>query len=210
MDFDLTSEQKLIQDAAKRMVERDIQPILDAHDPDHPLPKDQMAKILGACADIGMIGGRVPREMGGAGLSMVDLGLMYEQIPANAFFGVLSQEVTAARVSADCTPDQKVRFLDEILAARKLACTATTEPGAGSDPRGIETRIVEADDGFRITGRKMWISNISICDLINVTGAMGHDSQGPGQYGSRDGGSCGVTVRGARNSNTGIAPRPPR
>ena len=150
MDFDLTHEQKLIQDSAQRMVAQKIQPVLDAHNPDRPLPKPQMAGILEACAEIGMIGGRVPQGMGGTEMSMVDLGLMYEQLPANAFFGVLSQEVTAARVSADCTPDQRERFLEEILSARKLACTATTEPGAGSDPRGVETRIVEAGDGFRV------------------------------------------------------------
>ena len=178
MDFYLSHEQKLIQDSARRMVEQKIQPVLDAHDPDHPLPKQQMAGILEACAEVGMIGGRVPQDMGGTEMSMVDLGLMYEQLPANAFFGVLSQEVTAARVSADCTPDQRTRFLEEILSARKLACTATTEPGAGSDPRGVETRIVDAGDGFRVTGRKMWISNISICDLVNVTGSMGHDDKG--------------------------------
>ena len=178
MDFDLTAEQQLIQDSARRMVGQDIQPVLDAHDPDTPLPKVAMRKILQACSEIGMIGGRVPTAMGGTELSMVDLGLMYEQLPANVFFGVLSQEVTAARISGDCTDAQRDGVLADILASRKLACTATTEPGAGSDPRGVETRVTQDGDDFRITGRKMWISNISIADVVNVTGAMGKDEQG--------------------------------
>lgn len=178
MDFDLTSEQRLIQDSAQRMVAQKIQPVLDAHDADRPLPKEAMRGILTACAEIGMIGGRVPEAMGGSGLAMLDLGLMYEQLPGNAFFGVLSQEVTAARISADCTPEQKSRFLDDILAARKIACTATTEPDAGSDPRAVATRIVAEADGFRLSGRKMWISNVSICDVVNVTGAAGRDAKG--------------------------------
>lgn len=178
MDFDLTTEQQLIQDSARRMVARDIQPVLDAHDPDAPLPKAAMRQVLEACAAIGMIGGRVPAAMGGTELSMLDLGLMYEQLPANVFFGVLSQEVTAARISDDCTDAQRDGVLADILAARKIACTATTEPGAGSDPRGVETRVAKDGDNFRITGRKMWISNISIADVVNVTGAMGRDDQG--------------------------------
>ena len=129
VDFDLTGEQRIIQDSTRRMVERDIQPILDAHDVDQPLPKSEMARILQACAAIGMIGGRVSAKKGGTELSMVDLGLMYEQMPANVFFGVLSQEVTAARIGADCTPEQEQRFLADVLSAHKIACTATTEPG---------------------------------------------------------------------------------
>ena len=178
LDFDLTTEQTLIQDAARRMVETKITPVIAAHDADTPLPKAVMHELIGACADIGMIGGRVPENLGGAGLRLLDLGLMYEQLPANLFFGVLAQEVTAARLSGDCTELQRERFLDDILSARRLACTGTTEPGAGSDPRGITTRAEPDGDVYRITGRKMWISNVSICDVMLLTCALGTDERG--------------------------------
>ena len=178
MDFDLTTEQKLIQDAARRMVETKITPVIESHDPDTPLPKSVMHELMGACAEIGMVGGRVPEELGGAGLSLLDLGLMYEQLPPSLFFGVLSQEVTAARLSADCSEYQRERFLSGILSAKYLACTGTTEPGAGSDPRGITTRAEADGDVYRITGRKMWISNVSICDVMILTCTLGADERG--------------------------------
>lgn len=150
-------------------------PVLAGHPGDAPLPKAAMLEILQACAELGMLGGRMPAALGGSEMKMLDLGLIYEQVPAGALFGVLSQEVTAARIAADYTEPQQSKFLEPLLAGRKIACTATTEPGAGSDPRGISCRITKDGDGYRVAGRKVWISNISIADVVNVTGAMGED-----------------------------------
>ncbi|HAA93556.1 MAG TPA: hypothetical protein DCE33_13995, partial [Rhodospirillaceae bacterium] len=180
MDFDLTDEQRLIQESAKRMVETRIQPMLDAHSVDDPLPKPAMLEILQACAELGMLGGRVASAIGGSEMQMLDLGLIYEQMPAGALFGVLSQEVTAARIAANCSQSQQTKFLEPILDARKIACTANTEPGAGSDSRALGCQVTEEVDGYRLQGRKMWISNISIADVINVTGVMGADDKGEG------------------------------
>ena len=55
MDFKLTTEQELIRESARRMVERDIQPVLDAHDPDRPLPRDAMLRIYAVLASAGLM-----------------------------------------------------------------------------------------------------------------------------------------------------------
>ena len=76
MDFNLTSEQRLIQDATRRMSEREIVPILKANDPTRPLPKEAMHCILKACASQGLTAPRIPEADGGAGVSALTLGVM--------------------------------------------------------------------------------------------------------------------------------------
>ena len=60
MDFQLDFEQRSIQEATQKMVSRDIQPVLDAHDADQPLPKAAMHSIFEKCAQIGLLGARIP------------------------------------------------------------------------------------------------------------------------------------------------------
>lgn len=178
MDFRLTSDERLLQESVQRMVARDIQPVLSAHAPDAPLPKEAMRGILQVCARQGLTSARVPEEAGGAGLSTLTYGLMIEQLPPVVTLAVLAQEVTATRIHFDSTPEQRARLLPDLIAVRKITCTGTTEPDVGSDPRGVKTRVAEDGDELVLNGRKMWISNAGICDIINVTAAMGRDEKG--------------------------------
>ncbi|MEK7861737.1 MAG: acyl-CoA dehydrogenase family protein, partial [Chloroflexota bacterium] len=140
MDFRLSSDERLLQESVRRMVARDIQPVLAAHSPDAPLPKEAMRGILQVCARQGLTGARVPEAAGGAGLSTLTYGLMIEQLPPVVTLAVLAQEVTATRIHFDSTPEQRARLLPDLIAARKITCTGTTEPDVGSDPRGVKTR----------------------------------------------------------------------
>ena len=107
MDFQLTSEQRMIQESVRRMVSRDIQPILDAHDADAPLPKEAMRRILQLCASQGLTSARVPEAAGGAGLPTLVYGLMMEQLPPVVTLAVLGQEVTVTRIHFESTDEQR-------------------------------------------------------------------------------------------------------
>ena len=172
MDLSLTSEQQLMVDAAKKMVDRHIQPILAANDRDRPLPKAEILKILAKAADLGLTAARIPEEGGGAGLRMLDYGLMAEQIPPSVALILQPHEATSARIHFGCTPEQRERFLPDLVAGRKIACTASTEPDVGSDPRAVKTTATEDGDHLVLKGRKQWISNATVCDVMNVTCRM--------------------------------------
>ena len=169
MDFSLTVEQSMMVTAARRMVETDIQPVLDAHDRGKGLPKSAILKMLEKAANLGMTAARIPEDGGGAGLSMLDYGLMTEQMPPTAGLIIQPHEATATRVHFGSTAEQRERYLDDLIAGRKIACTASTEPDFGSDPRGIKTRVRENADELILDGNKQWISNATVCDLMNVT-----------------------------------------
>lgn len=178
MDFSFTSEQQLIRESCKAMVERDVDPVLARHDPSKPLPKEAMLEIYKSLANMGLMAPRLPEEAGGAGLSMLDYGFMFEILPPVISISILAQECTAARIYAESTPEQKDMFLPGILDGTKICCTGTTEPNMGSNPREVQTRVEADGDELVINGAKLWITNAGIADIINTTCSEGKDERG--------------------------------
>jgi len=181
MDFQLTSEQRMVQDSARRMAERDLYPAVNAEDRDRPLPKEVMRKLLQICAAQGLTSARVPEKAGGAGMPTLTFGLMFEQLPPVVAFAIVGQEATATRIALESTDEQRERLLPDLIAAKKITCTGSTEPDAGSDPRGIKTQVREDGDSLVVNGSKMWITNASICDVINITATQGKNPDGSGR-----------------------------
>lgn len=169
MDFSLSEEQRMMVDAARRLVEKHIQPILDANDKDSALPKPAILEIMEKAAQLGLTSARIPEEGGGAGLRMLDYGLIGEQMPACVALILQPHEATTARVYFGCSEEQKERYLGDLMAGRRIACTGSTEPDVGSDPRGVKTTVTEEGDHLVLNGRKQWISNATVCDFMNVT-----------------------------------------
>ena len=178
MEFALTEEQTLIQESARRMVERDIQPILDANDPDISLPKADLLKIYATLNEQGLMAPRLSEADGGSGMPMVTYGLFYEALPPWVAISLMGHECTIARIHAEATPEQRERFLPALFEGKGICGTATTEPGAGSDPRGVSTRMRIEGDEVVINGRKMWITNGSVADVLAVTCVDDVDDKG--------------------------------
>src|SRR5262249_45639407 len=125
MHFELTSEQKLIQDSTHRMSEREIVPILKSNHPMKPLPKGATGQILKACASQGLTASRIPEADGGAGLS----GSCTNNCRRRSPLDVLAHEVTVARIHFDSTAEQKARFLPDLIAADRIACHGNDRAG---------------------------------------------------------------------------------
>jgi alkylation response protein AidB-like acyl-CoA dehydrogenase len=178
MDFKLSPEQELIQDSARAMVARDIQPVLDANDPDQPLPKTELLRIYKVLAGQNLTAPRLAGEHGGGGLKMLEYGLVYEAMPPAIAMSLLAHECTIARIFAESSDEQRAAFLPDLIAGRKICCTGTTEPDVGSNPREVKTRVEANGDELVINGTKMWITNAEVCDIINVTCADGTDERG--------------------------------
>lgn len=156
-------------DSVRRLVARDIDALLAKHDASQTLPKSVFLSIFAKLAKLGLTAARLPATAGGPGIETLDYGIMLEQIPVAVALPLIAHEVTAARLYTECNEAQCRRFLPDLIAGRKIACTGSTEPGTGSDPRGIQMRITGKGDVLTLTGRKMWITNASACDLMLVT-----------------------------------------
>ncbi len=169
MDFALSAEQELMRDSMRRLVAREIEPLIDAHAADTSLPKHAFLHALACLAELGLTAARLPETHGGSGLAMLDYGIMLEQVPPQVAVSLIGHEASGARLYADGNDEQRARLLPDFVAGRRLFCTGSTEPDTGSDPRGVRTRLTRSGDRLLLNGRKMWITNVSACDAILVT-----------------------------------------
>jgi len=169
MDLSLNEDQRMMVDAAQRLNEKFVQPLLNSHDRLKPLPKEAVLSVLQKAADLGLTSARIPESAGGAGLRLLDYGLMVEQLPPSIMMIVQPHEATTTRIHFGGTPEQRERFVPGLMAGRLVGCTGSTEPDVGSDPRGVKTTATPNGDHYVLNGRKQWISNANVCDVINVT-----------------------------------------
>ena len=166
-------------DAARRLNEKFVEPLLNSHDKRRGLPKDAVLSLLQKASELGLTSARIPEKDGGAGLKMLDYGMMVEQLPPSVMLIVQPHEATTTRINFGGTAEQRERFVPDLMAGRRIGATGSTEPDHGSDPRGIKTTATPGGDHVVLNGRKQWISNAPVCDVIHVTcrmpdGAGGH------------------------------------
>jgi alkylation response protein AidB-like acyl-CoA dehydrogenase len=141
------------------------------------LPKHVVLDLLRKLAPFGLGTGRVPVEDGGMGLSAVTNGALLEagihHGDGFASYAFLNENVSMV-LSRFGTPELKSRYLEPLVAGERIAAGAITEPSGGSDVSAVSTRAVRTANGFRITGRKVWISNGQHADFVTV---LARDSQ---------------------------------
>jgi len=169
MNFSYTHEQHVIRDTVKRLVAQKFVPLIASQDPDRVMSRGTFLSVLKAVAPMGLTAPRLPASEGGAGIGMLDYGIVFEQIPPQIGINLLAHEGSIARLYAECTAEQRGRLLPDLIAGMRIACTGSSEPDTGSDPRGIKTKLVEEGGVLKLYGRKMWITNASICDVMIVT-----------------------------------------
>lgn len=178
MDFDPTDDQRMMKEAARRLSGDSLAPILAREAADRPLSKAAMREIYGHLADFGITAMRLPAEDGGSGMSMIDYGLIVEELPATIALSLISHDGSTVRLAAGASEMLRSAHLPDLIAGRSIICTATSEPEAGSNSNAIRTRVEFDGDMARITGRKMWITNASVADLFIVTCTSGRDANG--------------------------------
>jgi alkylation response protein AidB-like acyl-CoA dehydrogenase len=161
MDFALTEEQEMIQDAARDFAQEQIAPVAAAHDASGEFP---LATIQQA-GELGFMGIEVPEEYGGAGLDALSFVLMMEEIAAA---DAAHSTIISVNNSLFCngilefgTEEQKQQYVKPIASGDAIGAYALSEPQSGSDAGNMRTRAVLAEDGshYVITGKKSWITS---------------------------------------------------
>src|SRR5215218_2186068 len=164
MDFDLTPEQRLIQDTVRNFVNERVLPNAIENDINHHLDLG----IIEGMAELGLLGIAIPEEYGGAGLDFVAEALACEEIERGeaAFRTLISVHVGLNSLSLlrYGSEDIKQRYLAPQARGEKLACFGLTEPGAGSDVASMRTTARREGDVYVLNGQKNWISYATIAD----------------------------------------------
>src|SRR5256884_2207381 len=164
MEFDLTEEQRLIQETVRSFVDERVLPNAIENDIEHRLDRS----LIEGMAELGLLGIVVPEEYGGAGLDFVAEALACEEVERGeaAFRTLISVHVGLNSVSLlrYASEEQKQRYLVPQATGEKLACFGLTEPGAGSDVASMRSTARRQGDVYVLNGQKNWISYATVAD----------------------------------------------
>jgi len=168
LSFDLTDEQRLLEQSVREWAAREVAPKIRELDRAHKFDRG----ILPQMAELGLLGISVPTEYGGAGMDYICLGLASEELEYvdTSLRVILSVHVglNSLTLLSWGTEDQKQRYLIPQAQGKKIATYGLTEPSAGSDARGIQTVAIKKGDRYELTGEKMWISLADVADNFLV------------------------------------------
>src|SRR5919199_6433320 len=164
MDFELTDEQRLLQETVRRFVDERILPNAIENDIEHHLALEAIAGL----ADLGVLGIVIPEEYGGAGLDFVAEALSCEEIERGeaAFRTLISVHVGLNSLSLlrYASEEQKQRWLAPQARGEKIGCYGLTGPAAGSDAAAMKTTARREGDVYVLNGSKNWISAATLAD----------------------------------------------
>ena len=165
MNFDLTEEQRLLEQSIREWGAREVSPKIRDLDREHRFDK---SLIVGGMKKLGLLGISVPQQYGGAGMDYLALGIASEELE---YVDTSLRVIMSVHAGLNClslltwgTEPQKQKYLVPQAQGDKLATYGLTEPSAGSDARGIQTTAVKKGDRWVLNGEKMWISLADIAD----------------------------------------------
>jgi len=168
VDFELNETQRLIKETAAEFAQRRIVPVARENDEKERYPAEVVAE-MGA---LGMFGGPIPEEYGGAGLDYISYAIMNEEISkaCSSVRTVLSVQLSlvATTILKWGNEAQKKKYLPKLCSAEWIGCFGLTEPDVGSDAQHLKTFAEKTSGGWKLNGQKIWISNGGVAQLAIV------------------------------------------
>jgi alkylation response protein AidB-like acyl-CoA dehydrogenase len=177
MDFELSEEQKMIQEMARDFTENEIKPKAPELDKTERHPVEIVQKM----AELNLMGIAIPDVYGGGGADIVSYAVALEEISRGcASVGVImsvNNSLVCDPIYTFGTEEQKKKYLTPLASGKKLGCFGLTEPEAGSDAAAQKTTAVLQGDEWVINGKKNFITNGNVADYC-VLLAMTDRSKG--------------------------------
>ena len=178
MNFELTSEQIMIQEMVRDFANNVIKPRAIEIDVEAKFPAD----ILQEMGKLGLMGIPFSEEYGGSGGDTISYVIAVEEIARVCGSTGLSYAATvslgASPINYFGTEEQKKKYLTPLAQGRELGAFGLTEPNAGSDAGGTKTTAVEDGNDFIINGEKCFITNARFASVIIITAVTGKNKQG--------------------------------
>ena len=168
LDDLLSEEHKLVRDAAREWVKREVSPIIEDACEKAEFPKH----LIGGLAEIGAFGPYIPVEYGGAGLDQISYGLIMQELERGDSGIRSTSSVQSSLVMYPIwkygNEEQRQNYLPKLASGEYIGCFGLTEPDFGSNPAGMVTNIKDMGDHYLLNGSKMWISNAPFADIAVV------------------------------------------
>jgi acyl-CoA dehydrogenase len=168
IDFEISEEQKALIETARRFTKERIIPVAPACDREAKFPREVFVDAW----KIGLVNPTLPAEFGGAGLSDVDSSFITEELAYGCTgiqTSITANTLALTPLKLAGSPEQKKKYLGWLASEPIFASYATTEPAAGSDVAGLQTRARKEPDGsYVLSGQKCWITNASFSSFYTV------------------------------------------
>ncbi|WP_274474025.1 acyl-CoA dehydrogenase family protein [Mangrovimonas aestuarii] len=168
LDELLTDEHKLVRDAARQWVKREVSPIIEDYAQRAEFPE----QIINGLAEIGAFGPYIPEEYGGAGLDQISYGLIMQEIERGDSGVRSTASVQSSLVMYPIwkygNEEQRKKYLPKLASGEWMGCFGLTEPDHGSNPGGMVTNFKDMGDHYLLNGAKMWISNAPFAQVAVV------------------------------------------
>ena len=164
MDFELTPEQRLLRDNARRFLEREVAPRVAAAEADAAVPRDLYPRL----AELGFVGATVATEHGGHGLDFTSYLVLVEELAycwGSLRSSVTTHNMVTGIIAEAGSAGQRSAYLPGLTSGDLVAFFGLTEPNVGSDASGVELQAVEQGDGFLLRGTKTLITNGTVADV---------------------------------------------
>ncbi|MCM1027644.1 MAG: acyl-CoA dehydrogenase [Roseburia sp.] len=175
MDFTLSKEHEMARQLFKDFAEKEVKPLAQEVDEEERFPRETVEKM----AKYGFMGIPVPKEYGGQGCDILTYAMCVEELSkVCGTTGVIVSAHTSLCIDPILTygtEEQKQKYLPELASGRKIGAFGLTEPGAGTDAQGQQTKAVLDGDEWVLNGSKCFITNGKEADvyiIIAVTGKI--------------------------------------
>ena len=175
MDFTLSKKHEMAQTLFREFAENEVKPLAQEIDEEHRFPRETVEKM----AKAGFLGIPVPKELGGQGCDPLTYAMCVEELSkVCGTTGVIVSAHTSLCVDpiqTYGTPEQKEKYIPDLASGKKLGAFGLTEPGAGTDAQGQQTKAVLDGDEWVLNGSKCFITNGKEADvyiIIAVTGKI--------------------------------------
>jgi len=180
MDFELTEENRMFQEAIRDFAQKEIAPLVDEAEENNVFPQQLFRKM----GEQGFLCPRYPIELGGGGGDKITECIMMEElnrVNAGIAASLMAQGGLCTQpIYRFGSEEQKQRFLIPAIKGEKIGAFGLTEPDAGSDAASIKTRAVRDGDDYVINGTKMFITNGPICDFVLLAAYTDPTKRGEG------------------------------
>jgi alkylation response protein AidB-like acyl-CoA dehydrogenase len=164
MDFELTEDQRAIQEAARRFAVERLAPHAAEWDENEHFPVDVMREA----AALGLASIYIKGDVGGSEMSRLDAAIVFEELSAGctstaAFISI--HNMASWMIDRFAGDAQRQRFLPKLTTMEKIASYCLTEPGSGSDAAALKTRAVKDGEHYVLNGTKAFISGAGTSDI---------------------------------------------
>ena len=168
LDDLLSEEHKLVRDAARDWVKREVSPIIE----DYCQKAEFPSHLISGLAEIGAFGPYIPVEYGGAGLDQISYGLIMQELERGDSGIRSTASVQSSLVMYPIykygNEAQREKYLPKLASGEMVGCFGLTEPDFGSNPGGMVTNFKDMGDHYLLNGAKLWISNSPFADIAIV------------------------------------------